>query len=340
MKKTQLPYLSRKQRGDRVYWYFRKGNAYVRLPDNPDSQEFTDAYWRARSGRQKREIKTTWDALIQSYYQSPGFRSKSKNTRLNYRRHCEAIREKNGKKDMTTFRRAQAIAARDALADSWSKANERLAVLSILCKHAMDKEWIDRNPVSGIAKLSGGEYRAWPEEKLRAFENVARSTGNHAALTAYELAIGTGQRLGDCIKMRWRDFDGEFMKVIQEKTGAELWIYCPTRLRSYLGQLKKEGEFILAKNLTQPLGKRRVQLAIEAVRIAIGVKGGEDRLVPHGWRYTAAQRLAEAGCSDSDIQAVTGHRTLEMVQKYRRGAAQKAASKRAQLAAERNENKT
>ncbi|WP_172330965.1 tyrosine-type recombinase/integrase [Mangrovicoccus sp. HB161399] len=96
----------------------------------------------------------------------------------------------------------------------------------------------------------------------------------------------------------------------------------------------------LAKNLTQPFGKRQVQKEIETIREAIGARDGDDRLVPHGWRYTAAQELAEAGCSDSDIQAVTGHRSLEMVQKYRRRAEQKKASKRAQLAREQNENET
>ncbi|WP_138469501.1 tyrosine recombinase XerC [Poseidonocella sp. HB161398] len=340
MKKPDLPYLVEKKRNGRSYWYFRRAEKYIRLPDDPDTPEFTEAYWSARSGRRKRVSKTTWDALIQSYYLSPAFLALGAGTRANYRRHCEAIREKNGRKDMTTFRRAHAIAARDALADTWSKANERVAVLSILCRHAMDREWIERNPVVGIEKLKGGEYRAWPEAKLKAFERAAASTGNTVALTAFELAIGTGQRLGDCVKMKWSDFDGDFVRVIQEKTGADLWIYCPARLWAFLADIPKQGEFILAKNLTQPLGKRQVQEAIETVRKAIGVLDGADRLVPHGWRYTAAEQLAGAGCSDADIQAVTGHRSLEMVQKYRRRADQRRASKRAQIARERNENET
>ena len=76
------------------------------------------------------------------------------------------------------------------------------------------------------------------------------------------------------------------------------------------------------------------------MRVGIGVMHGPDRLVPHGWRYTAAKELAEAGCSDSEIQAVTGHKTLAMVQKYRSQADQKAASKRAQARRERNGNRT
>ena len=111
-------------------------------------------------------------------------------------------------------------------------------------------------------------------------------------------------------------------------------------MRTYLANLPKSGAYILARNLTQPPGLRAVQKAVETVRVGIGVMHGPDRLVPHGWRYTAAKELAEAGCSDSEIQAVTGHKTLAMVQKYRSQADQKAASKRAQARRERNGNRT
>jgi integrase len=140
--------------------------------------------------------------------------------------------------------------------------------------------------------------------------------------------------------MKWDDFDGEYMAVVQDKTGAKIWVYCPARLQTYLATLPQGGEHIFARNLRQPIGKRQIQKAVEDVREKIGAKEGKGRLVPHGWRYTAAKHLAEAGCSDADIQAVTGHKTLSMVQKYRAQANQKSASKRAQKRREQNGNGT
>ena len=252
----------------------------------------------------------------------------------------DAICEKNGGKDVRLFRRADAIKVRDALADKWSKANERIAVLSILLKHATDLEWIERNPIVDVPKLSGGEYEAWPDDKLRAFEICCDQTDNKTARTIYELCIGTGQRIGDCVSMRWQDFDGEYMTVKQEKTGEPLRVYCPSRLQAYLHNLPKAGTHILPRNLRQHIGKRAAQKAVEEVRTLIGVMREPNRLVPHGWRYTAAKEMAEAGCSDSDIQSVTGHRTLEMVQKYRAQASQKQASRRAQMQREQNKTRT
>ncbi|WP_170464768.1 tyrosine-type recombinase/integrase [Ruegeria arenilitoris] len=74
-------------------------------------------------------------------------------------------------------------------------------------------------------------------------------------------------------------------------------------------------------------GKRSVQKAIEDVREVFGVKYGDNRLIPHGWRYAAARLLAETDCTDAQIQAVSGHKTLAMVHKYRAQASQKKTSR-------------
>lgn len=339
-KRPNLPFLEFKTAKGKQYIYFRRGNQRKRLPDNPDSEEFSQAYWKARTGSGTPPPKHTWNQLIDEYYASTKFTKLAKGSKENYTRHCEDIREKNGKLSVKNFKRSDAIAVQEAHQHTWSKANERLAVLSILCRHAKDLGWIAHNPVNEIPQLKGEEYEAWPNDKLKAFEVYARKNDAKTALIAYELALGTGQRLGDCIKMKWSDFDGEYINVIQQKTNTKIDIYCPNRLQAFLKSLPKVGIHIMAKNPKQPIGKRQVQKEIEKVRRAIGVMEGKNRLVPHGWRYTAAQELANAGVSVKDIQAVTGHKTLAMLEKYIRGAEQKTASKRAQQARERNKIKT
>jgi integrase len=47
--------------------------------------------------------------------------------------------------------------------------------------------------------------------------------------------------------------------------------------------------------------------------VAIGLPAG---LNVHGLRKAAARRLAEAGCSASEIASNTGHQSLSMVQLY------------------------
>ena len=46
----------------------------------------------------------------------------------------------------------------------------------------------------------------------------------------------------------------------------------------------------------------------------------------HGLRYTAAAKLAEAGCSLKEIASITGHKSLAMIEKYTRDADQERLS--------------
>ncbi len=325
VKQMDKPFVVPVVRKGRTYWYFRRAGKYVRLPDDPDSQAFDTAYWSIRSGKAN-ITQTTFDALITSYYQTPRFKGLKASTKAEYRRTLELIREKNARKDFTKLRRRDVIAARDNYADTWRKANAMVEQLSILANHAIELEWITSNPASGVEKLKGGEYEPWPEAKLEAFETYCTGNDLSTALTAYHLCIGTGQRIGDVVKMEWEHFDGEYVEVVQEKTGTRVWIYCPSRLRTFLNNLPRRGRYVIAKNLTQPVSKRRVQFLVQEVREAIEAK----KFVIHGWRYNAARELAEAGCSDVEIQSVTGHKTLAMVQKHRAQANQKRLSKSAQ----------
>lgn len=326
VKKLQRKYVTTKTVKGRSYYYFRRGEVYQRLPDNPDSPEFDEAYWAIRSGRSKRKVKTTFEVLIQSYYQSPAFKSKRPGTQREYRRTLELIRERNGKSDFTKLRRRDVVAARDKYADTWRKANGMVEMLSILASHAMELEWITANPASGVKKLTGGEYEPWPPAKLAAFEAYCIKNSLEWELTALKLGIGTGQRIGDVIRMEWAHYDGSFISVAQEKTGARMWVACPTFLQEYLDVLPRTGRFIIAQNLHKGVAKRTIQARVMEVRKQIKA---EDYVI-HGWRYNAAVALAEAGASDSEIQAVTGHKTLEMVKKYRGQANQKRLSKAAQ----------
>lgn len=327
VKKHQRPYVTSKTTKGRTYYYYRKGETYTRLPDNPDSPEFDTAYWSIRSGRaETKPSKTSFKEIAEIYLRSPDYKKLKPGTKANYRRVLDRLLKHNAKKDFTKLRRRDVIAARDAYADTWRKANEQVEMLSTLARHAINLEWITANPAQGVEKLKGGSYEPWPDWALRAFVAHCEQHNLATALLAHSLCIGTGQRIGDICKMEWRHYDGEAIAVQQEKTDARLWVACPAQLRAYLDALPRRGRFILAKNLTQHLSKSQVQKVVMAVRKEIGATD----YVIHGWRYNAAKELAEAGCSDSEIAAVTGHRTLSMVQKYRRGANQRQLSKQAQ----------
>ncbi len=330
MKQVNLPYVQAKKVKGRTYYYFRKrsgdGEIRIKLPNNPDSKEFSDEYWKIRGGRSK-VVKTNFKALIAHYRASPKFKRLKASTKTNYSRHLDSLIETSAAVDVCKVKRSHVISSRDKRSEtSYSQANERVAVISNLMEQAIDLDWIKHNPAKGIEKLKGGEYEPWPKDKLEAFERYCERNDLNIERILYELAVGTGQRLNDCLAMKWEHFNGGYMSVVQEKTETRLDVYCPARLQRFLQKTTKQGEFILSKNLRQGFKKRTVQQRIQGIREEIGAKA----YVIHGWRYNAAMELAEANCTDAQIQAVTGHKSLEMVIKYRNQASQRKLSKQAQ----------
>jgi integrase len=312
----------------------KRSERYIELPRDEDSPQFDREYWALRSGKSEKlappMAKTTYGNLIQQYRASPGYRKLKDGTKRPYERVMNQLLERNADKDVRKVTRAQVRAIHQKYADTPRKADHYVQVLSVLFTFASNElEWIATNPASGI-KLYGAqkEWQPWPEQLQKTWERYCIANDEDIALTAMYLGTGTGQRPGDLVTMEESHFDGEYMAVLQEKTNERLWVYCPKRLRDFLAQRPKKGRFILAKNLTEPMTYNTVEKAFRRVRAAIGASA--EGHVMHGWRYTAAVELAEAGCSDAQIQSVTGHKTTKMVLKYRSRANQKQLSKQAQ----------
>jgi integrase len=345
LRRQRKPHVVEKK--GRLYYRLRwteggkRRERYLPLPGIEDSPEFDREYWAIRLRKSEQLVaapRTSWENLIRSYRASRKYRSLALSTRRKYDAVLEALREKNGARDVRKLTRLQIREVHEKYADTTRKADHYLQVIRLLLNFAKNElDWIESNPAEGIEMFGPQKsWEPWPEAAQAAFVRACEALGDDLVLTAYHLGVGTGQRPGDLCGMRWDHFDGESMAVVQDKTEERLWIYCPRDLLGHLQSTPKRGHFILAKNLAEPLGYDALERRFRKVRKAAGtVCSG---LVMHGWRYTAAVALADAGCSDAEIQAVTGHKTMQMVLKYRRQADQKRLSKQAQN--RRNRTKT
>jgi integrase len=117
--------------------------------------------------------------------------------------------------------------------------------------------------------------------------------------------------------MKWSQFDGEFIEVVQQKTGAPLSIPCHEELRAELENMPRIAETILVGEQGAPLKGDSLSVMVRKALREMGVDG----YAIHGVRKNAAVALADAGCSTMEIAAITGHKTLGMVAHYskRRG---------------------
>ena len=302
---------------ERMYYYYRATN--TRLPDDPTSRAFAAAYEHAKR-KGPRSIEGTIGHLIDDYKTtSPRFAKLSPKTKVEYIRHLDAIKEIASDLDIEEVTQPDIIAVQDSLANTPRTADMRVNMYRVIFKHAMRRGWRTDNPAAGIEAIADSEsYRPWPEDTIRSFiENAPAHV-----LTPFMLALYTGQRQSDVLRMTWGDIDGSHIKVRQDKTGEHMVIAIHPDLRAHIDTLAKRPGPIALNSRGEPWTADGFKSSFADAKRGLEITG----LVFHGLRHTAASRLYEAGNDVDDIMAVTGHRTRKMVEHYIKHADRKMRS--------------
>ncbi len=142
---------------------------------------------------------------------------------------------------------------------------------------------------------------------------------------ALGLLVYTGQRRGDVVRMGPRDVTGDLIHLVQGKTGADLMIPIHPNLRTIPDATSIVGE----TSLTTLRGSAfKSETFGNWFRDACDAAGLPKRSA-HGLRKTAAARLAEAGCTTKQIQAIIGHATMREVERYTKSADQQRLAREA-----------
>jgi integrase len=139
-----------------------------------------------------------------------------------YRHVLEPLAEIHGDKPVTLLERRHVRQWRDARGDTPGIANMVVKVVRLLLSYAVDAEYRRDNPALRIKLFKLGEYRAWSDEECVAFER--RWQPGTMQRRAYALAKYTGQRCGDLARMTRAHCKDVSIRVVQQKTGTELWI--------------------------------------------------------------------------------------------------------------------
>lgn len=274
----------------------------------------------------------TVGSLLAAYYDSPEWSALADATKRIYRR-GHAHLESFARLPVAELRKATITGVRKDLRATPGLANQFLTATSALIEWALeteDDEWagLECNPVRSVKRAEGGAWKRWPEEALKAFEaaDLPRDVRLGFALMLY-----TGQRRGDCLRMRWDDI-GETIRVVAQKTARNdediLWVPVHPSLRSLLDaeRAHTKGLHVVHADDGRPYWdpdwatcQRRQGLFWERLNRAQKRVLGEA-YPPHGLRKSAAARLAEAGCTTHEIMSVTGHRSMRQVEHYTRQA--------------------
>lgn len=326
MTKRELPkYVYRQRNGN---YFQRRGWSSQKFEHEFGTPEFWKEYADILSQNDKPRVisSRTFEALIKSYHKSPRYRNLKPRTGLDYDKHLKFFASIMGDRNPAKMQRKDVIRLRDANADKVYFANYSLRVLRVLMEHCVDLGWRETNPARGVPELKTQkiEREPWPSDMLEVYR-AKYPLGTRERLVM-ELCVGTGQRIGDVLEMRWSDIqDGAFF-VRQNKTNKELWVPILDKLQLALDAASRYSVFILTNERgTNRWSYRGASAAVRNVREQIGALGYDI----HSWRYNAACELVEAGCSDDLVAAVTGQ-SPAMVLHYTKKVRQKVRAIEAQ----------
>ena len=316
-------YKTLKNGSRRTYWYHRGTGKPLR--GVPGSPEFLVDYAEAEKLICECHAGTV-NSLIRAYTLSIEFDEKlAPSTQQEYKRMLTkaetefgtmpvaALEDPRVKRDFLDWRE------KVARTSGQREADNRLSAISAMLTWATDRGKITTNHLKGFKRLYSVDRseNIWLPEHIDAFMKAAPIEMQRALI----LALHSGQRQGDLLRLPWSAYDGATITLRQGKANRKgvkappITIRCTATLRRMLDSMPRTSPVILTTKTGRSFKKRYFGELWERSTIDAELCD----LHFHDLRGTAITMLSEAGNTPQQIAAVTGHsiRTVHtIIEKY------------------------
>ncbi len=291
--------------GQRVtYHYAWKGGP--RLTGAPGSPEFVKSYHEAHAADRRRPDATVLATVFDAYQDSEAFRGLAERTRKDYARLIRIISTEFGDMHKGALLQKETRGVFRSWRDLRARASKRQAdygwvVLARVLSWALDGGMVDANPCEKGGRLYHGTRadKVWSDGDLEAFLAVARPEMRLAIM----LALWTGQRQGDLLRLPWSAYDGRYIRLKQSKTGVRVTIPTGAPLKAMLDALPRRSPVVMLSSFKRPWTEDSFRVAWSRTATLAKIDGRTF----HDLRGTAVLHLALAGCTVPEIATITGH---------------------------------
>lgn len=286
----------------KAYFYAWRGGPQIKA--KLGTPEFVREYHEAHASlRQPRA--GTFMTIISRFKCSPEFTGLAHSTRRSYLAYVKLIEDEFGDLPLAalTDRRVRGEFKdwRDRFANTPRKADFAWTVLARILSFAKDRGIIAVNPCERGGRLYAGSRRdkIWSEKDIASLLSVSPKEIQLALM----LAIWTGQRQGDLLRLPWSAYDGNCIRLQQSKTGRRIVMPAGSPLKVLLDAAERRGPIILTNSLGRPWTADGFRSSWGKLSDRAGIRD----LTFHDLRGTAVVRLAIAGATVPQIATFTGH---------------------------------
>lgn len=196
--------------------------------------------------------------------------------------------------------------------------NRYMSSLSTLLSYGKNLNWIDANPCFNIKKLKEAEGR----DRILSIQEASKllqacKNADHPYLYCIVLiAITSGARKSEILNLKWSDIDLPNKIAYLRKTKNNKPRVIPL-VDEAVNELQK---LYKVRNMQKPsvfaskttFGKIDIQKHWQKALNAVNI----HNFVFHGLRHVFATFAAQQGASSLELQTATGHRSLELLNRY------------------------
>ena len=260
----------------RTYWYAWRGPPLgPRLSGAPGSPEFHASYIEAHQAHLAPDA-SRFGSLVVLYRASNDYKALAPSTLRNWSPWLDRVADYFGPLRLAQFDRPEKIRPvirrwRDQWADKPRTADYAMQVLSRVLSHAVEHGKISGNPCEGIKQLYPGDRREiiWTDADIAALKKSGSADVAHAV----DLAVYTGLRLGDLLRLSWSHIGEDAVTIAtgKSKRSREAVIPLYDGLRDVLASIPKRSTTILTNRRNCPW---------KPDRIRNGFQPGKDRRRP------------------------------------------------------------
>jgi integrase len=286
-----------------TYYYAWRGGP--RLVGDPGSPEFMRSYNEAVASR-RRPAQGKLFTLIAEFRASSEYSSLSDSTKRAYTAYLGMIETEFGDMPIEALSdpevRGEFKRWRDGMADTPRKADYAWTTLARVLSVAHDRGRIPVNPCQRGGRL----YEADRSEKIWTQDDIARllAVASPGLAMAALLALWTGQRQGDLLRLPWSAYDGKNLRLRQSKTRRHITIPVGKHLKAILDGADRVSTQVLTNTQGRPWTSDGFRASWGKTCIKAGLA---DDLHFHDLRGSAVVRLAIASATVPEIATFTGH---------------------------------
>ena len=295
----------------KIYWYaYRNG---PRLRGEPGTADFIARYNEAVASKVP-TLEGRLMSLLKGYQASQDFLGLRERTRADYIRQIKIIEKEFGDFPLRALTaretRGDFMDWRDRLAQkSMRQADYAFTVLALILAWAKGRGKITVNPCERGEQLYSGtrvDY-VWSIEDEAAFLQHAPA---HLHLPLL-LALWTGQRQGDLLRLTWSAYDGKTIRLRQSKSigrrrrmvSVVIPVGAPLKVALDAAAKTKRSPIILLNSDGRPWTQDGFRASFGKARD----KAGIIDVTFNDLRGTAVTRLALEDCTEAQIVSITGH---------------------------------